>query len=1137
LYHERPEGNSHKNTLELHAENPFDTWPPGGGPAGTAASPSSFDTRHRIDKQWHHGTWIKQDKVISFYLDGMLTSTEPFEPYGGRSLTQYGLVGGRRDNSSVNDDVGDEELFVGEVAQVYIFHKAVEPAVIDQLAVRSTDVPRQCAKQGEQCECSGGDAAYKFMPSAPSIYTYAPVGSAKELLHSPESVTCTESDIDRHWGGDCTKLIDGNHGWGCDYAMHLPAGTGWVAYAFTSVQMVQEVKVLQFNDWQITTFTIEYLSPDKGTTTEWKLLKAYTGDATATSVHSVPSPYVAAVAVRVTMTGQHDCCHGTEEARLLEIYVRGYDSRAVTVGSSCNQLYRLGAVQTGVYLIKPKGYAGDPFKVYCEQAQDGGGWTKILHTAGTQPWGNSPDGYGDITLSSDALGGVAKLSDVQIRAIQSLSVDGGFSTFRFYTNSHTYTRAAAYIRTTFDWDNEQRGMGLLRPIENSINKVFGCESISARYATCDGAWIDLSRAAYIDSHGWGDNSGWTAGNNEHRYFLDYDRNNHCYAGGEGRCFSAGMTTGHATHPNMIMFVREEREGGDEVSPHGKDTFRYILQPTLRSWHESEQACIKLGDKCHLASIQNANDQQNIATLLTANTWFGLKSSIIDGGTKAWLFEDGTPFLFTDGWSANEPNSGALLECGYLRKDRQYMWDDNPCSSKKQSVCKCIDSDSDSESMPQQWSLQWSLPLAVVGSVSCTTDVFHFGTPQLSAATAATNVMRPTCWCSITPGTTTATSTTYSTRSTPPSPTTTRLNDDIEYPVNNTNVSAINSTGTVTSGPSETEATPPPDRAKNGSSAPSSNTEKSKSLAGTVVPVVLVVLCLAASALVLLYRRQTRSAATLAAAHELDRPQIIAMMHNPLCNNLNHNEESTFIHGADDGDGNGGGGGDNDGIDGGGEAGYLHVVGSIDAGAGGGARRGQNGSSDAARLRCGSSTYRVISTSISNPHIVFSIPMEDDHAGTGTGTGSSAGVAGASRVGGNAWETAGWGAYAEIENCDAPLQNGLVEGAEYAEIDNYAALHLASPAAEVCCSETTTHAGVVVGGSRVVGATRSPVDYSAADGSEQTYAASSTAQYSAANGGEEVYASGTDANSDAAQYSTADGSEMMYEAAAAPQSVA
>jgi hypothetical protein len=63
--------------------------------------------------------------------------------------------------------------------------------------------------------------------------------------------------------------------------------------------------------------------------------------------------------------------------------------------------------------------------------EDGGGWVKILHTAGDLNWGPSTAGYGDVTLAPDQLVGAAKLSDAQINAIQGLSATG-FSTFRFY---------------------------------------------------------------------------------------------------------------------------------------------------------------------------------------------------------------------------------------------------------------------------------------------------------------------------------------------------------------------------------------------------------------------------------------------------------------------------------------------------------------------------------------------------------------------------------------------------------------------------------------------------------------------------------------------------------------------------------
>jgi hypothetical protein len=117
--------------------------------------------------------------------------------------------------------------------------------------------------------------------------------------------------------------------------------------------------------------------------------------------------------------------------------------------------------------------------------------------------------------------------------------------------------------------------------------------------------------------------------------------------------------------------------------------RYNLESTKQSWQDSEDACVQLGHSCHLSSIHDAAEQQLILDLgVTEDTWIGLNGTMV-GGTKTWVFSDGTPFTYTDGWANNKPNSGLLTECACLKFDQpNFKWDDDPRSSKKQSVCKC-----------------------------------------------------------------------------------------------------------------------------------------------------------------------------------------------------------------------------------------------------------------------------------------------------------------------------------------------------------------------------------------------------------------------------------------------------------------
>jgi hypothetical protein len=78
--------------------------------------------------------------------------------------------------------------------------------------------------------------------------------------------------------------------------------------------------------------------------------------------------------------------------------------RGITASSHTSPYSITPPKASGVYWIQPTGYGSDAFQVYCEM-EDGGGWVKILHTAGTLNWDDSVEGYGDVTLAPGKLEG------------------------------------------------------------------------------------------------------------------------------------------------------------------------------------------------------------------------------------------------------------------------------------------------------------------------------------------------------------------------------------------------------------------------------------------------------------------------------------------------------------------------------------------------------------------------------------------------------------------------------------------------------------------------------------------------------------------------------------------------------------
>ena len=55
-------------------------------------------------------------------------------------------------------------------------------------------------------------------------------------------------------------------------------------------------------------------------------------------------------------------------------------SETFEVGTSCHDiLNKQGASQSGLYLIHPPNLVQGPWKVYCDQESDGGGWTVCIN--------------------------------------------------------------------------------------------------------------------------------------------------------------------------------------------------------------------------------------------------------------------------------------------------------------------------------------------------------------------------------------------------------------------------------------------------------------------------------------------------------------------------------------------------------------------------------------------------------------------------------------------------------------------------------------------------------------------------------------------------------------------------------------
>ena len=63
-------------------------------------------------------------------------------------------------------------------------------------------------------------------------------------------------------------------------------------------------------------------------------------------------------------------------------------------------------------------------------------------------------------------------------------------------------------------------------------------------------------------------------------------------------------------------------------------------------------------------------------------WIGI-NDISSEGTFKW--SDGSALHFTD-WATGEPNNVQNQDCGQLRKDKNFQWDDAHCFATKRYIC-------------------------------------------------------------------------------------------------------------------------------------------------------------------------------------------------------------------------------------------------------------------------------------------------------------------------------------------------------------------------------------------------------------------------------------------------------------------
>ena len=119
-----------------------------------------------------------------------------------------------------------------------------------------------------------------------------------------------------------------------------------------------------------------------------------------------------------------------------------------------------------------------------------------------------------------------------------------------------------------------------------------------------------------------------------------------------------------------------------LNPANQHLYLYVKQE--KSWHSAGEFCASRGG--HLATIQDAFENQFISSLGSDNIWLGATDEEKEG---TWLWITGEPWKYTN-WDAGEPNNMGntgedYLEIGGLSKN-ELLWNDT-ANGENNFVCE------------------------------------------------------------------------------------------------------------------------------------------------------------------------------------------------------------------------------------------------------------------------------------------------------------------------------------------------------------------------------------------------------------------------------------------------------------------
>ena len=120
--------------------------------------------------------------------------------------------------------------------------------------------------------------------------------------------------------------------------------------------------------------------------------------------------------------------------------------------------------------------------------------------------------------------------------------------------------------------------------------------------------------------------------------------------------------------------------GEHLRPFVQSCYRWVALETL-AWGGASNKCVTWGG--WLATIDSADEQAFVASLVGDRTWIGANDKALEG---TFVWDSGEPWGY-ENWATDEPSDTLGEDCVELNKALGYAWNDSACADPHPFVCE------------------------------------------------------------------------------------------------------------------------------------------------------------------------------------------------------------------------------------------------------------------------------------------------------------------------------------------------------------------------------------------------------------------------------------------------------------------